>query len=255
METVITGEAIILDSGLNGIEIDAGGQFITLATSAGTLLTTGGGGAGLLRIVEDNTNTNGAIAGQHQIWVRDDAPTTLMQRDDESADWVIGYALVSVNTTMPTATAATTNLSCGGAFPIPADTARIGAFYRATGQYLFEHTAAATPVIVHEWLVDGVVVDTRNATPIATAADYHGRIIAEIRFQTLGATGTAMCSMWLNANQPVTYDFGVIAGTSGKTLTTVDTTQALTIELRVRMVTGVASNILTVIQGFVERLA
>lgn len=201
---------------------------------------------------EQASSTVTPTAGTGMFWVRADAPNTAMFTDDANADWAVGYACVNVITTNPTATNATTNLSCGS-YTIPANTAREGTLYRLHGQYVFVHTAAATPTLTFEVLINGSVVETVVLTPVASAATYTGWFTATIRFLTVGAGGTAMVT-WVQNND---YESGVDGYTSSPTTGTdaVNTTLSRSIELRMRMTTAVASNTLTVTQGYIERLA
>lgn len=166
--------------------------------------------------------------------------------------------LVASNTTMPAATNATTNLTCGGSFSIPANTLEAGAVYRVTGEWHYVHTAAATPTITIEFLINAVVIAavTRVITPIATAANYTGTLIATLRCQTTGAGGT--CVVNLDSKDSVqTFARGSIENTpntAAPATTAIDTTVARTIELRIRMTTAVAANTLTVVHGYIEKL-
>jgi hypothetical protein len=171
---------------------------------------------------------------------------------DASGAWALGYACVSVNTTTPSASAATTNLSCGGSFNVPADSARVGTLYRLHGQYVYAHAAATTPTLTFEVLIAGGVVESVVLTPVAVATTYTGWFTALIRYQGIGAGGSAMVT-WTQNND---YESGVDQLTSSPNtiLDSVNTTAIHAIELRVRMTTGVASNTLTVTQGFIERL-
>lgn len=192
-------------------------------------------------------------ANQGAFWVEDTNPTLPVFTDEVGAAWRQGYACVSVNTTNPTATNATTNLSLGGSYSVPANTARQGTIYQPHGHYVFDHTAAVTPTLIFETLINGVVVDTITLTPVASAGTYSGWFTATIRFLTVGAGGTAMVS-WIQGN---TFESGLDQITPSFTTTTVavNTTLARTIETRMRMGSAVASNTLTVIQGWIARLA
>jgi hypothetical protein len=211
---------------------------------------------GFLLIGEASTataSTSTGDAGTIAYWAENTSPTRAKVTDDVGAQWTLGYACVSVNTTSPTATNATTNLSCGGSFSIPANTARAGTVYRLHGQYVYVHTAAATPTLTFEILIAGAVVRSVAFTPVSVASTYTGWFTATIRFQTVGAGGTCVAT-WIQNND---FETGVDQLTSsGHTGTeAVDTTIANAIELRTRMTTAVASNTLTVVQGMIERLA
>lgn len=165
--------------------------------------------------------------------------------------------LVASNVTMPAATNATTNLTCGGAFSVPANTLVAGDVYRVTGMYHYVHTAAATPTITIEFLINAVVIAavTLVLTPIATASNYTGTVVAYLRAQTTGAGGTCVVALD-QKNSFVAFARASIenAPTAAPATTAIDTTVARTIELRMRMTTAVAANTLTVVHGFVEKL-
>jgi hypothetical protein len=202
----------------------------------------------------ESTNGPTVSAAQGAFWPRDDTPTQAMFTDDVGARWKLGFGCVSANATSPTATNATTNLSCGGSFNIPANTVRVGTAYRLHGQYVYVHTAAATPTLTFEVLVAGAVEQTVSLTPLSSASTYTGWFTAIIRFQTIGAGGAAMIT-WQQASDMATGYQNAITCSPHTATDAVDTTVSCTIELRCRMTTAVASNTLTVVQGFIERLA
>jgi hypothetical protein len=247
----------------NDIDINASGFVADVGTfevgaQNGMFLNANPGATsnGFLLIGEASTataSTSTGDAGTIAYWAENTSPTRAKVTDDVGAQWTLGYACVSVNTTSPTATNATTNLSCGGSFSIPANTARAGTVYRLHGQYVYVHTAAATPTLTFEILIAGAVVRSVAFTPVSVASTYTGWFTATIRFQTVGAGGTCVAT-WIQNND---FETGVDQLTSsGHTGTeAVDTTIANAIELRTRMTTAVASNTLTVVQGMIERLA
>jgi hypothetical protein len=192
-------------------------------------------------------------AGQGAFWPQSTAPSRPMFTGDEGDDWALGYACVSVNTTIPTATNATTNLSCGGSYTVPANTPRAGTLYRFYGMYTFVETAAP-PTLTLELLVDGVAIRSMTITSAASAGTRGGEVWGYLRYQTIGAGGTMMCSQGRQNNHGSTEDERVEPSLSVGT-DAVDTTANHAIELRIRMTTAVASNTLTVTQGFIERLA
>jgi hypothetical protein len=234
--------------------ISVAGTAVSFSCTAGPLVTNSVG-RGFLRIADCPVgNIPAATADEGALWVENTSPTKLKFKDDEDANWDVGYACVSVNTTTPTATNAATNLSCGGSFTVPADTWRAGTLYRFTGYGVFVHTAAATPTITIELLINGAVVTGTVLTPIATAATYTLDIVGYIRCQTVGAGGTVVVAVSTN-NTLTAVIAEQVGGTTGTGTTAIDTTVDRTIEMRCRMTTAVASNTLTVVQGFVERLA
>lgn len=163
--------------------------------------------------------------------------------------------LVASNTTIPTATNATTNLSAGGSYSIPAASLEAGSVYRTTCMYEYVHTAAVTPTITIEYLINAVVIAavTLVKTPINAAATYSGTIHAYLRCQTTGAGGTCVVSID-QKNTYETFALGAIQNALNAATTAIDTTVARTIELRLRMTTAVAANTLNITQGFVEAL-
>ena len=156
-----------------------------------------------------------------------------------------------VRTSNTTATAATTDLTVTSG-TIPANSMSAGTVYRLTGYYVFVHTAAATPTLTAELLINGSAVETVVLTPVATAATYSGQLTATITCRTTGGSGTVMCTLMNESNAGATAVSEQIGSTATGT-DTVDTTVDRSFELRIRMTTGVASNALTVIQGMTER--
>lgn len=191
-------------------------------------------------------------AGQGAFWPLNEAPTTPMYTDDAGLTWRIGCAAVQAITANTAATNATTNLS-GGSFAIPAGSSRVGTLYRNTLAFLYTHTAATTPTLTAELLIAGAVAQTVVFTPLAFAATFYGEVVAITTIRSLGAGGTCMVSAQFKCG--IANSLGdALAGAGTVATTAIDTTASQTIELRIRMTTAVASNTLTVIQGFTERL-
>jgi hypothetical protein len=152
---------------------------------------------------------------------------------------------------LPTATGANTNLSCG-AYSIPGNISSVGTLYELTGHIEFVHTAAATPTITIELLFGGSVLLSLVVTPTASAGTYSGDIVAILRFTTVGSSGAATASI------RCTNGFGTNAnnqnaGASSNFLVGLNTTLPRDLQLRVRMTTGVASNTLTLYNARIER--
>jgi hypothetical protein len=258
----VAGDIVVDSAGT--LELEAA-QDVTIGAGSGGVAL---GSAGGVRIAGDSSTftTGGALyfnedsaafsaaAGDGILWVLNLAPNAAMFTDDEDASWALGYACVSTNTTTPTATSATTNLSMGGSFNIPSNTARAGTIYRTTGQYVYVHTAAATPTLTFEILINSVVVSSVVLTPVSVASTYTGWFESTIRFQTVGAAGTAMVT-WRQAGDMHTGYQNAITSSPTTATVAVDTTLVRSIQTRVRMTTAVASNTLTVTQGYIERLA
>jgi hypothetical protein len=148
------------------------------------------------------------------------------------------------------ASAATTNLSCC-TFTTVANSLVAGSVFLFSGWYSYLHTAATTPTLTAEILVNGAVVATGILTPIATAATFSGRIDGILTIRTTGAGGTAMAQVHHDANFS---GVGSVDGSVNTATFAIDTTAARSLELRVRMTTAVASNTLTVTNGYIERL-
>jgi hypothetical protein len=150
-------------------------------------------------------------------------------------------------TTAQTATASTTNLTAG-AFTIPANTLEVGSQYEWEAVFYAGRgaTATATNLIV-ELLVNGAVVRTNTIAITTTATQNRGGVArGRITVRTVGAGGTMMCSLQSD------HDLGGTAGavttaidparsaTSPGT-TAIDTTQARTTELRMRLSAATAT--------------
>lgn len=151
------------------------------------------------------------------------------------------------------ATNATTNL-VGASLSAPANFFRVGQVWRATAWWTYLHTAAATPTLTCELAVAGSAVLALVVTPVATAATYHGKTEAVFTVRSLGAAGSLCGALRC-------YSRGLsIANADGghaqvdTSTDALDTTIARLLELRMRMTTAVASNTLTLSQGYFERV-
>lgn len=150
------------------------------------------------------------------------------------------------------ATNATTNLSCTGAPNILAGSTVVGSTFVPKGWFSFLHTAAATPTITAEVLVNAAVVATAILSPVSTAATFGGKVEGIVTIRTTGAGGTAMAQVGFDNNFFLanTIDNSVNTATFA-----IDTTVARSLELRIRMTTAVAANTLTVTNGYIERIS
>lgn len=252
----------------------AGSLFFATAAANQVLRRSGAGDLGFGTLVSGNIGanqvTNAELAQMAANSIKANATAALANATDvaAAAAQFLGRSLtgnlafqlkglVASNTTMPAATNATTNLTCGGSFSIPANTLEAGAVYRVTGMYHYVHTAAVTPTITVEFLINAAVIAavTLVLTPIATASNYTGTVQYILRCQTTGAGGTCVVA-GNNKNSFVTFARASIENipTAAPATTAIDTTVARTIELRMRMTTAVAANTLTVVHGFVEKL-
>lgn len=152
------------------------------------------------------------------------------------------------------ATAAVTNL-VGAALPAPANFLKVGQVWAFHFPFTFLHTAAATPTLTLEFALQGVVQLAQVVTPVAVAATYHGFCRGYLTVRAVGVSGS-FCPYITLESHGLTLAAAGAAPTNVATVpTTIDTTIARLIELRLRMTTAVASNTLTIPQGWVERLA
>lgn len=159
--------------------------------------------------------------------------------------------LESLGSSLPTASAALTNLTAG-ATTIAANTSALRHTWEAVYDWEFVHTAAATPTITAEWVYGGVVVASHVITPASTAGTFHGRHVGRFRFQSVGAAGTGVAT--IRTANPVGLALADQIGGSSTQLVALDTTVSKTLEFRIRMTTGVASNVLTLYNATLERL-
>lgn len=160
--------------------------------------------------------------------------------------------LASLTASSTQVTNATTNVD-SLSHTIPANTLEVGSVYRVTALFAFVHTAAATPTITVEWLINGAVILTAVLTPPSTAATFGVRADVLFTVRTVGASGTFIS--WLEARMSASAADGPhgVAAQDAVT-TTVDTTLSRTVLVRARMTTAVASNSLRCNQAFIERV-
>lgn len=161
-------------------------------------------------------------------------------------------ALTSITASSAQVTNATTNVDCVS-YPIPANDLEVGAVIKLTALLAFVHTAGATPTVTVALVVNGVEVLTAVAVPASVAATFGVKAEAIFTCRSIGASGTI--------NSYVAVEMGGVTGASGggaasqdNATTTVDTTVARTVVLRVRMSTAVASNSIRCNQAFGERI-
>lgn len=91
-------------------------------------------------------------------------------------------------------------------------------------------------------------------TPVATAGTYHGKATAEFTIRSVGASGTLMGAVQVESHGLTAANAGAAPAQVDTTADTIDTTVAPLVELRARMTTAVASNTLTISQGYAERV-
>jgi hypothetical protein len=148
-------------------------------------------------------------------------------------------------------TNATTNI-VGPSATAPADSLQAEQVYQLEWYFTFLHTAAATPTVIIELLIGGVVA-TLTITPISTAATYSGRGESTFTIRSAGAGGTAIGSILaqiMDTTQARDWG-GAIVGTS---TVAVNTTISNNVQIRMRMGSAVSGNTLTISQGWIKRL-
>lgn len=149
------------------------------------------------------------------------------------------------------ATNAVTDLSCC-TFTYVGGSGVVGTTFTFQGWYSFLHTAAATPTLTAEIVVNGAVVATAILTPVSAAATFSGRIDGILTIRTTGAGGTAMAQVHFDANHSAVNS---VDGSVNTATFAIDTTVNRTLQLRVRMTTAVAANTVTVTNGLIDRLS
>jgi hypothetical protein len=151
------------------------------------------------------------------------------------------------------ATAAVTNL-VGATLNMPAGRFAVGQVWRLRAHFTYLHAAATTPTLTVELAVAGTAIVAAVVTPVATATTFHGVIEGYFTVRTLGAAGTVMGSVHCTSHGLTLANAGSDVAQVDTTADTIDTTIAWLVELRVRMTTAVASNTLTLSQGWCEKV-
>lgn len=151
------------------------------------------------------------------------------------------------------ATAAVTNL-VGASITFPANRLSVGQVWKFRAHFTYLHAAATTPTLTIELAVAGVSIAAAVATPVATATTFHGYIEGYFTVRSLGVSGTVMASVHCVSQGMTLANAAGGAQLVDTTADTVDTTVSRLFELRMRMTTAVASNTLTISQGWCERL-
>lgn len=155
-----------------------------------------------------------------------------------------------------TATNATTNLSCAGSFTIPAGSAIANlTTYSGRVRGSFVHTAAGTPTITCEIVINGTALTNGSFvfTPIATAATYDFELFWVLRCVTTGGSGTWVGTVIMLMGAASSATTEIDGNNSAGATDVIDSTVDRTLEFRVRMTTAVASNTLTVIQAHLAK--
>lgn len=166
------------------------------------------------------------------------------------------YEDPSVAVDVLTANNAATNSASNMSFTVhtvEANDWNAGTLFRLSGHFLFEHTAAATPTLTAELLVGGSVVETAVLTPFSTALTYAGKVEAIVCCRSTGSPGTMKTDLQFHASAGVNSHQALV-GSLTVANNNLTTTVSRELRLRIRMTTAVASNTLTVVQGYTERL-
>lgn len=125
-----------------------------------------------------------------------------------------------------------------------------------SGRFLFNHAGgAATPTITIEALINAVVQATVVITPVTATATFGGEVQAVFTCRAIGATGSAFVNVACINNFGSTLTSSYATSNNAIVAGTFDTTAASSVTLRIRMTTVVASNVLTVTEGFGGRIS
>lgn len=241
--------AVDISAGSGNVDIDAGG-FVQLGGDDGTIVGGNAGGIGGLYLGDEASAP--ATLANHGVLHCPTGAESVHFRADSGGDFALGWAATDVTTSNSAATAATTNLTCTS-YTVPANSMSVGTLYRLTGWFVFDHTAAATPTITAELLLAGSAIESVVLTPTSSAGLYSGKVEAVIACRTAGGAGTVKGDIMFVSSAGTTAE-NCLNSNRGTSTDAVDTTAANAIELRIRMTTAVASNTLTVVQGYTERL-
>lgn len=123
--------------------------------------------------------------------------------------------------------------------------------WRASFRYVRVGTAAMNLNFVLR--IAGAAAVTLAVVTPTVAGTYDGFVEAYLTVRTIGNTGTAMCSIHVDAgNTTQAQHFG--GHLTDISVDGIDTTQNRTIDVTANMSTGTASNVLTLSQGFVDRV-
>ncbi len=142
----------------------------------------------------------------------------------------------------------------GASIPAPANFFKLGQVWKLRVHWTYLHTAASTPSLTTELAVAGAAIVVLVVTPVAVAGTYHGAVEAYFTMRGVGVSGSLMGSVHLQSHALTLASAGAGPATVNTTPTTIDTTIARLVELRMRMTTAVAANTLTLSQGWAERV-
>lgn len=245
--TVAAGVAAITDQLLGTINTSSTSPFslLNLTSTDSSIVITGLPSAGTFA---PNFITN--RGGQNAMDLGTSTVTTCSPADRGYRPGLTGI------TTVPTATASTANLSTG-VYTMPANTVVTGTRYELFMAWVYAHTAATTPTLTYEFLLQGSVIAsaTFTITPIATASTYTGTFRTYFRCITNGTTGTFMVTV-LHLDNVQTFGLNSDSNSTNVTaLTGLNTTLTQTLEARIRMnSTTPAGNTLSVTEAFISRI-
>jgi hypothetical protein len=180
---------------------------------------------------------------------------TLAATDDAANDEVdvllSGTGENTANAGLLSQTNSTTTMSCGGVISRDANTMVVGETWRFVAHWEFVHTAAATPLIECSLDILGSTSTTFQITPIATAGTYQGTFEALVQVRSLGSSGTVQVT--IRTVNPVGNSDALKLG-GAQQMVTVNTTVLRTFSMAARMVTTVASNTLSILAAYAERI-
>lgn len=151
------------------------------------------------------------------------------------------------------AAALSTNL-VGASFTAAPNSLAVGQVWKMRMHFTYLHAAATTPTLTFELAVAGTAVVAAVATPVATATTFHGWAEAYFTVRSVGVSGSLMGSVHVGALGLTLANAEGGAQQVDTVADVIDTTQSRLIEFRARMTTAVASNTLTIAQGWPERL-
>lgn len=227
------------------------------------LLNATSGRAGTLSFQSGSGSTSPSPASGHaMLYAENNTPVKMRIRDAALTDRYVGYGLIAqrggisaVTNATTNIIAVTTNIPVYASFTVPPT-------FRLSAYFMYNHTAAGTPLIQVQLVLNGTAtpgsgttIESVQITPVSTAAAFGGKLEAVCSLRTAGASGTM--SRWLacfNNFGNATLEYNAINDGGSVTDVAINTTVANSLSLRIFMVTAVASNTLTVVDGFVEQL-
>jgi hypothetical protein len=172
--------------------------------------------------------------------------------DQTDIDEASAGGLTAITTSSALITALATNIDCVS-FTIPANTLKVGSVYKLNAYAAFSHQAAAAPTITTALVVNALEVLTVAATPPSVLTTLGVNAEAIFTCRSIGASGTinSFVAAWMGGSTGAGQGG---ANSQDNATTTIDTTVARTIILRIRMSTAVASNTLRCNQAFVQKV-